>query len=260
MRHVLTTFLIVILSASATVGQSDSDVFVWLHYVEARNDNLVSMENEIWQPVWQEVARMGHHQAWTLFEVWNGFDNSYTHVFAHAVEELENLMLDREVVEAAFAAVHPGRDFDSVRADSKSLYDHVKNELWQISMTAGDPWHGDFLMVSYMQTPPMGNTEYLSVEREIWKPLMSIRAEDGVIEGWAILQKWLPGGTEYPYSHVAVNTLSSLGAMANSRVTPEQVAKAHPDGDWQAMIDRTLKSRASVRTELWRQVGHAHAE
>lgn len=233
----------------------EETTWVLISYAKSTSDDFVAMEREIWKPFWERMIQSGQRISWTLFEVWNGFDNTYDYVFVHALRDLEDLT-SSEVGEKAFQEAHPGADMGEALAKAEAARAIVKTELWQLVEQTGD-LHGDVLGVGYMKVPPGGSEEYLSMEREIWEPLWSVAVEEELRTGWAVLEKWFPGGTEYPYDYVAVNSYGQLGDIA-APITDEHWERAHPGADLDAMFERTLGSREMVRTELWRVVDHAH--
>lgn len=106
--------------------------------------------------------------------------------------------------------------------------------------------------VDYMQVAPDRADEYLSVERELWKPLHQARADNGRILGWQLYVVRYPAGTGHDYQYITVTLYDNLGAVED----PEYMTYAqqvHPDVDVALAVERTNDTRALMRSELWFQ-------
>lgn len=106
--------------------------------------------------------------------------------------------------------------------------------------------------VDYMEVAPERASEYLSVERTLWKPLHQARADDGRILGWQLYAVRYPGGTGHGYQYVAVTLYDNLDDVEH----PEYMTYAqqvHPDADLAVAVERTNEVRDLARRELWFQ-------
>lgn len=107
-----------------------------------------------------------------------------------------------------------------------------------------------FAQLDYMKVPPDQVGEYLSVEREIWKPMHQARADDGSILGWQLYAVRYPSGTGHDYQYVVVTLYDNLADVED----PEYATYAqqvHSDVDVNVASQRTYDARDLVRSELW---------
>ncbi|MEL7167923.1 MAG: hypothetical protein AAGN64_01105 [Bacteroidota bacterium] len=109
-----------------------------------------------------------------------------------------------------------------------------------------------FVQIDYVAVPEGGETDYLAVEREIWKPIHQERVRAGLIEDWVVLEARLATTTS-AYNYLTLTIFEDF-AQLESAIPGSIVAKAHPDADTEVMMDRTLDSRDILHTEVWELV------
>lgn len=115
----------------------------------------------------------------------------------------------------------------------------------------GNDGPAPYLEVGYMDVSSAANEEYLSVERDLWKPLHEATLGTGSKTGWALYTLVVPYGTDYPYNYATVSTYTSLNFDLSY---PEASETAHPDMQWEAIVERTLESRDLVKGQIWSRV------
>jgi hypothetical protein len=116
-----------------------------------------------------------------------------------------------------------------------------------------------YSQLDYMQVPPEQVGEYLSIEREIWKPMHQERANEGAIIGWQLYVVRYPGGTGHDYQYVTVTLYDSLTNAENPEYAT-YAQRVHSGVDANVAAQRTYDSRELVRSELWVQHDQAASE
>jgi hypothetical protein len=106
--------------------------------------------------------------------------------------------------------------------------------------------------VSYIQVQPDRVGDYLSIEREFWKPLQQERVDDGDILSWQLYEVRIPTGTAQDYQYVVITLYDDLDVVANPDFE-KYVERVHPDRDANAAVRRTNEVRQWQRNELWFQ-------
>jgi hypothetical protein len=115
--------------------------------------------------------------------------------------------------------------------------------------TSGAAKQPTFMIVDFMQVPAGKQEDWLKLERE-WKPLHALRVKDGSIQSWAAIAQWMPGDESNGPVHATVTTYS--GWPDPTKMNLEKLFKqAHPQGDVNALIQRTESARRMARTEIW---------
>jgi hypothetical protein len=108
------------------------------------------------------------------------------------------------------------------------------------------------LEVACMKVDPLKNAEYLSLERDIWKPMHQERIKQGRLRSWTVYAVRYPTGTQRECDYRVVNTYNSLADI--DRPLADIVAKVHPNIPMAELGRRTVSARDLVRGELWYQV------
>lgn len=110
--------------------------------------------------------------------------------------------------------------------------------------------------IAYMKVPPNGAEEYISMEREIWKPVHQERINNGKLLGWYLLRVEYPGGSNADYNFVAVNIYPSIADLDDPYAGIEWKA-IHPAVDAGQLMERTDASRNMVHTEVFELIDEA---
>lgn len=132
--------------------------------------------------------------------------------------------------------------------------------LFLITLFWSTAAHGQrFAIVDYMKVPEGGNNEYVSVERDIWKPMHQEWVDQGKMESWALWRIPYPGGTGAEYHYATVQIFDDPKTMENRMDDMEAVfKKVHPGMDADKAFARTEASRDLVKTYAfynWEQFG-----
>ena len=107
-----------------------------------------------------------------------------------------------------------------------------------------------YISIEYMKVKDGQAQSYLEAE-QMWKKLHEVRKEEGNILEWNLCRVVYPQGTERPYDYVTVTVYPNYEAL-NASFTSELFKKAHPDGDPNAMMEKTSSSRDLVKGILIR--------
>jgi len=112
-----------------------------------------------------------------------------------------------------------------------------------------------YLLVDYMKVPPGGAEEYVAMEQEIWKPVHQERMRRGLLTNWSLYDVSYTT-PDAPYSYVTLNVFEDFERL---EMTPSEeiFAAAHPEADYEAMMERTMAAREIVHAEVWQLVDTA---
>lgn len=115
-----------------------------------------------------------------------------------------------------------------------------------------------YVQIDYMKVPPGGGAEYVQMEQDVWKPIHQERIKRGVIMSWDLYGVWFaPAGIEYDY--VTVNVFDELSDLEGA-FAEEIVTAAHPNGDIDALMQRTEAARDLIHSEVWQLVDGLSSE
>jgi hypothetical protein len=131
-----------------------------------------------------------------------------------------------------------------------SMTELVSQDLSRTRILVGGMKKGDYLMVNYMKVNDMG--DWLAAEKNIWQPLAESMVKAGVTSGWSANVQVLPGGADLPFQAVTVDIYPSWDAVfAGNPQVREFFAKAHPDMDFSATMEKLEKLRTIVSRRLF---------
>lgn len=112
-----------------------------------------------------------------------------------------------------------------------------------------------YLLVDYMKVPTGGEAEYVAMEQEIWKPVHEERMRQGLLTNWSLYEVSYTT-PDAPYDYVTLNVFDSFEHLEMDPAE-DLFAAAHPDGDYDAMMERTMAAREIVHAEVWQLVNTA---
>ena len=142
---------------------------------------------------------------------------------------------------------------DEFQARGNATRTVVSNEIFQSQLTLGSMKKGDYVTVSYMKTAHV--SDWLTMEKTIWQPLVDIMIKEGVQSGWSVNLLIIPSGDDMPYQGVTVDVYPSLSAaIKGQNLDPrfdEWFKRAHPGLDENSTLDNALKTRTQSRIYLF---------
>ncbi len=253
-------FLVVLstLSTSIAYGQADTTLYFSLAYMKATSPDYVEVELEFWKPIHEARIASGELQSWTLYSVRFGDRTEYDYVVVNGYRGLSKVGSAFANVEELARRVHRGTDVDAWMSRTSNARQMVKSELWtQIDMAAGGDMHGSDISVAYMSVGPGGGSDYVALERDVWRPMHEERIRQGALNGWGVYQLQMPGGSAYPYNYAAVNVWKGWGWGPSMG---DIAAKVHPGVEWEEINRMTTEARDMPITQVWQVIEHIHEE
>jgi hypothetical protein len=160
---------------------------------------------------------------------------------------------DREQMQARFKKAGLASSPEDSMARRDAARTVVSYQMFQNQSSLGTIKKGDYLAVSYMKTPNIG--EWLKMETTIWKPLAEALIKDGVQSSWSVNVLVMPGGDDAPYQGVSVDGYPSLAAALKAQwPDPNMDARfkrVHPGMDFDTTIEKALKTRSQSLVYLY---------
>jgi len=106
-----------------------------------------------------------------------------------------------------------------------------------------------YMLVQFMKVPAGKMDDWLKLERE-WKPLHDLRVKDGSMLSWSAIAQSMPGAESNGPVYATVTTYR--GWPNPTQLNFDDLFKrAYPQGDLNAMSQRTQSARSIVRSEIW---------
>ncbi|MEO1260835.1 MAG: hypothetical protein AAFZ15_18700 [Bacteroidota bacterium] len=104
-------------------------------------------------------------------------------------------------------------------------------------------------MVDYMYVPAGGGSDYVKLEKEVWKPMHQEWVNQGKMVGWYLYRIPYPGGTSAEYHYATVRIYDDLADIESPMADMDNVfKKVHPGKDLDKLGKQTMASRSLVKT------------
>lgn len=247
-------------------SQGNETSYIEIDYMKVRQANqqdYVKLEKEIWKPIHQERVRAGIIVGWYLYRVsypgGTEVHHNYTTVTVYRTfKDMENSYSGE-----TRRKVHPNLSTTDLWRKTLKARDRVRSEVWRRldyvrpELTSATP--APIAVVNYMKTKPGQVGDYVSVERDIWKPIMQKRLEDGNSAGWDLYALRFPGGTSYEYNYGTVNFHGKFEHLEGFDLEGT-IKRAHPGKDFSELMRRTRGARDLVLREVWNLVDYVQAQ
>jgi len=240
--------------STSTVRAADP-VYVVVEYLKVQPENHVKyleVEQKIWKPMHQERINQGIIASWSLYAVeFSGSGNDYNYVAITTYNDPKSL--ENPWNADIPAKVHGNMSLDEIMERTNKARDYFRSELYysvaaipEIPMKDPAP----YIQVNYMNVVPGNNSEYETLEKDIWMPIHkeSVRQEKTV--GWALWAALIPRGAGRPYQYLTLNTFSDYSYVLTLDFSVPFNA-IHPDKEYSEMSEKTREVRTIFRTELW---------
>jgi hypothetical protein len=167
-----------------------------------------------------------------------------------------NLLLDDTTsIWTRFRKILPGASdatiqmiFDSY-SSSRTI---VKREIYSFVdglNTSSSP--SKYVQVDYMKATPGKESEYVKLEKDIYKPLHAEMVKKGGKEDWGLYALEMPYSSVGAYDYITGNFFSSL-TQGNGMSYTETFKKVFPKMDVNAVSTQTNNARKIVRSEMWK--------
>lgn len=223
---------------------------------EGNGDAYLAVERDLWKPIHEERIRQGTILSWNVYSVRAGAPNSgYNYVTVTVLDDLAKL--ENPFPEGTFEAAFPAGPPEGFWERTFEARKQVHTEIWQsidaAQATGESGPSGRYIVVNFMLVPVGGESEYVSMEQEAYKPLHRARIDAGLMSGWGLYGLTLPGGKVMHYNFATVDFYDGLGDVVEPW-GPEIMEVAHPgatEATVQEMIERANRARTIYKSELW---------
>jgi hypothetical protein len=257
-----------VLLAIPLIGQTETPIYAHLNYLKVapgEADNFLRMVREFWMPIHEARLRAEIITGWQLYRVEypSGTEAEYDYVAVNNFNDF-NKTIDAFPA-GVFQEAHPGADEQRTQemvGEYLAMRDLVRREIWVRREALSSINPASYLLLTKMRVDPGGNDAYLTLERDIWKPIHQAVQDAGASAGWSVWQLFLPGGSREPYNFLTVSFYGDDQEVGRG-VTDDLIREAHPsmtEAGWAATIDRTMDVREAVVREVWTRIEQVSAQ
>jgi hypothetical protein len=220
---------------------------------EGGGDAYVAVERDLWRPIHEERVRQGTVMSWSVYGVRAGAPHSgYNYVTVTVFDDFAKL--ENPFPEGTFEAAFPAGVPEGFWERTFEARKQVHTEIWQAidaAQAAGESGpSGRYILVNYMLVPVGGESEYVSMEQEDWKPLHQAEIDAGLRSGWGVYGLAFPSGKVMHYNFGTVDYFENLADIV-APLDPDVLEATHPGATLQEMIERANRARTIYKSELW---------
>jgi hypothetical protein len=246
------------LCCQSALGQEPQAVpkplYVVLDYMKVATDKAdayIDVEKNVWKGIHQRRVKDGLLHAWYFCRVANppGQQRDYAFVTVNVYDSLARL--ENPLPMEYFADVPP-EDLQKTGA----LRELLRSELWRLADgILAPPTEDPFIVVDYMQPAAGSESDYYTMETEVWKKFHEARIEKGLMNAWLLSYRMFPGGSETPYAAMTINIYPSREAASDPSANQLLGAVFEGMNDQQrALANRTEALRTIVKEDVWKRI------
>ena len=262
-KAILLAVLFTLIVVPATRAQDENPAtYVQVDYMKVAPGNeaeYMDVERSIWKPIHEARQRAGNLVSWSLYMIRypSGTNTEYNFVTVNAYSDFnhtENSFSDSIVRQAHPDASEADRNKMMNRTDLSR--DLVRSEMWTVNDILAPSSPAKYVTVTHMTVPPGGGEDYLTLEREIWKPIHAASVEAGYRSGWGAYSMIFPNGASEPYNYGTVNFFDEYSDIV-ADIPDEVWENAHPgytEAMWDDVFNRTREVRSVYDSQLWQLV------
>jgi hypothetical protein len=144
---------------------------------------------------------------------------------------------------------------DQMLAKRNALSHLVKVEIWsQVDGIGPDTEKDNYVRLNHYQVKQGEFSEWLRLEKSIWKPLMEAWLKAGGKGAWSVNALEMPGGDSTPYNGLTVDLFPDWTGLMHGVPANQLWTKVHPDVDITAAFNRLDKVRSIHDVEVYKVV------
>lgn len=262
-------FVALMFALPTSFNAQDSDgppVAVVLDFMKGHpGSGALEMEAEAFKPIHQVLVDGGEKLAWYCYEVLfpNGKDVEYNYVTVNVYKSGKDFMEsmeDGDSWSAAFAKAHPDKKQEDVWKAISDARDWMRSEMFVFIDEAveGSGPPAEYISVNYMKVAEGRGSDYIAMEREIFKPVHQAQVERGTRQDWGLYARRAPWGAAFDYNFITVDVHGSLDNMFAGQ--GGLWSEVHPDLSASNAFEKMAKLRSLQRSETWKLVSYARAQ
>lgn len=224
--------------------------------VEPENTQAYMEVEKMWKNIHQTRLKKGLIKFWGLYGImFSGANNEYNYVTVthyNSMKDFDN-SYSNEINQEAFSGKSQreiNRMMDKTGPSRTLVRSQPFNLLSRTETLPSEPT--SILLVNFMTVEPGGNSDYVDLEREIYKDVHEESVKQGGRSGWSVWGKI--GGDLTSRQFVTVDSYSSWDQIDQESNFGDLFKKVHPDKNMEEVSDKTIKSRILEKREIWRLI------
>ncbi len=161
----------------------------------------------------QSRVDSGAISAWVVLRtvIPAGRDATCDYAFVTFYSGMPNAPMGNEEMAAAFKKAGISDSLEEMRqkrdASGYLVYDSISRTALQV----GGAKKGDYIVVNEMSVPDVG--AWIANEKKLWQPIFEDGVKDGSVDGWSVVEQFLPRGTKDQGATYTVDIYPSWNAQ-----------------------------------------------
>ena len=140
-----------------------------------------------------------------------GHDATCDYVFVSFYSGLPSAPLGDEEMTAALKKAGISTSLEDMRQQQDAAGYLVYNSLERTALQVGQAKKGDYIIVNVMSVPDVG--AWIANEKKMWQPIFEDGVKDGSVDGWSVVEQFLPRGTKDQGNTYTVDIYPNWDAM-----------------------------------------------
>ena len=140
-----------------------------------------------------------------------GHDANCDYVFVTFYPGLPNAPMGEEEMTAALKKAGISTSLEDMRQQRDAAGYLVYNGMERTAVQVGQAKKGDYIVVNVMSVPDTG--AWIANEKKLWQPIFEDGVKDGSVDGWSVVEQFLPRGAKDQGNTYTVDIYPSWDAM-----------------------------------------------
>ena len=251
-------------STAIAQEQSGSPGFHSVACVKVRHGKMADFKtlvNGNLQKFAQSRVDSGAISAWLVLRtvIPAGHDATCDYAFVTFYPGMPNAPMGDEEMTAALTKAGISTSLEDMRQQRDAAGYLVYNALERTVLHVGQAKRGDYLIVNIMSVPDVG--AWLANEKKLWQPIFEDGVKDGSVDGWSVVEQFLPRGEKDRGNTYTVDIYPSWDAMFKFFGTgfSDRWKKVNPDVPISQGMDQEHKVDTIEHTVLYHVVQEVQA-
>jgi len=209
---------------------------------------------KIWKKIHQARLDQGLITFWGLYDVMFTAENDpYDFVTINwytSMDKYEN-SFSNEILKAAFPDMSD-EELTKMLERTEASRRLVNTDMYirQATSETSPTEPAAYFVVNWMTVEPGNASDYLNMEREIYKPVHEESIKGNFRSGWSLWSRFM--GNQLQEQYATADAFSSWSQMMQEFSYEEILKKVHPDKNIDELNEMTLKLRTMGRSEVWK--------
>mgnify|MGYP005985848185 CR=1 FL=1 len=231
--------------SAAQEAQADP-LLVVSHCMKSKSPGYVDLETDMWLPMQQNMVDQGQKVSWSLYRVMYGDRSKCDYYVVETYLGGDQFNANPEL-EKVFNEVHASKNFEKAMAKTDLSRNMAESHLY-VTVDAVNLKPFTYATVNWMQASDP--EKYVSMEKEVWKPVHQALTDAGHRAGWGLYGRISPGGSSVGYNYATVDFFNKF-----EEIPMEKIFKSvHPKIDMEKNTEQMLAMRDHVYSQTWMRV------